>query len=139
MTRGNVTQTRTYLYSGSDLISSTNPENGTVTYTYDTAHHVLTRTDALGQQTQYTYDGYGRMTEAQYYPYTSNGTEDVAERVNYYYDNNLPPLYGSNNPFQGSQMNGIGLLTGVGFGGGSRMNSAPIAMPMRTCITRRAA
>jgi hypothetical protein len=30
MTRGNVTQTRTYLYNGSDLISSTNPENGTM-------------------------------------------------------------------------------------------------------------
>ena len=33
MIRGNVTQTRTFLYTGSDLTSVTNPENGTVTYT----------------------------------------------------------------------------------------------------------
>ena len=32
MTRGNVTQTRTFLYNGSDLVSATNPENGTVTW-----------------------------------------------------------------------------------------------------------
>ena len=32
MTRGNVTQTRTFLYTGSDLTSATNPENGTFTY-----------------------------------------------------------------------------------------------------------
>ena len=32
MTRGSVTQTRTFLYNGSDLVSATNPENGTVTY-----------------------------------------------------------------------------------------------------------
>jgi YD repeat-containing protein len=51
MTRGTVTQTRTYLYSGLDLVSSTNPENGTVTYTYDNAHHVLSRTDAIGSST----------------------------------------------------------------------------------------
>jgi len=35
MTRGSVTQTRTFLYNGSDLVSATNPETGTVTYTYD--------------------------------------------------------------------------------------------------------
>ena len=41
-------QTRTFAYTGADMTSATNPENGTVTYTYDNAHHVLTRTDALG-------------------------------------------------------------------------------------------
>jgi YD repeat-containing protein len=50
------TQTRTFTWSGADLVSTTNPENGTVNYTYDDAHHVLTRTDAKNQQTQYTYD-----------------------------------------------------------------------------------
>jgi YD repeat-containing protein len=54
MARGGVTQTRTFTYNGWDLVSATNPENGTVTYTYDGAHHVTSRTDALGQLTQYT-------------------------------------------------------------------------------------
>jgi YD repeat-containing protein len=66
MIRGNVTQTRTFLYNGSDLVSATNPENGTVTYTYDASHHVTSRTDALGSQTQYTYDSYGRLSEGQF-------------------------------------------------------------------------
>jgi YD repeat-containing protein len=83
MTRGNVTQTRTFVYSGRDLVSATNPENGTVTYTFDGAHHVLSRTDAVGNQTQYTYDSYGRLTEAQYFPQSMSGREDVTQRVTY--------------------------------------------------------
>jgi YD repeat-containing protein len=55
MPRSTGTQTRTFTWSGQDLASATNPENGTVTYTYDGAHHVTSRTDAKGQQTQYTY------------------------------------------------------------------------------------
>ena len=43
MPRGNVTQTRTFVYSGTDLVSATNPENGTVTYQYD-GHRVTKRT-----------------------------------------------------------------------------------------------
>src|SRR6266498_1636003 len=56
MPRGGVTQTRTFVYTGNDLTSATNPENGTVTYQYDGAHRVTSRTDAKGQQTQYSYD-----------------------------------------------------------------------------------
>ena len=33
------TQTRTFAYTGADMTSATNPENGTVTYQYDGAHH----------------------------------------------------------------------------------------------------
>ena len=51
MPRG-VTQTRSFQWTGSDLTSTTNPENGTVAYTYDSAHHVLTRLDAKGRQDQ---------------------------------------------------------------------------------------
>jgi len=68
MTRGSVAQTRTFLYNGSDLTSATNPEDGAVTYAYDASHHVTSRTDALGSQTQYSYDSYGRISEVQYYP-----------------------------------------------------------------------
>ena len=92
MTRGNVTQYRYFSYSGSDLVSATNPENGTVTYTYDLSHHVLSRTDALGQQTVYTYDSYGRLSEVQYYPTRLDGSEDTNERVTYSYDNNYPSI-----------------------------------------------
>ena len=67
MARSNGTQTRTFAYTGADLTSVTNPENGTVTYQYDASHHVTKRTDALGQETRYTYDGYGRLTEVQHW------------------------------------------------------------------------
>jgi YD repeat-containing protein len=101
------------------LVSATNPENGTVTYTYDSGHHVLSRTDAIGSKTQYTYDSYGRLSEAQYYPpwspYNGN-TEDTSERVTYYYDNNVPVAYQGDPP--PTPQNGIGRLTGVGFAGG---------------------
>ena len=113
MTRGNVTQTRTFLYNGSDLVSATNPEDGTVTYTYDGGHHVTNRTDAGGNQTQYHYDDYGRLTQVQYYPYGFSGGEDMSQRVNYYYDNSVPPAYSGAAPVLGT-----GRLTGVGFAGG---------------------
>lgn len=85
MPRPSGTQTRTFVYSGNDLTSATNPENGTVTYTYDSNHRVLTKTDAKSQQTVYTYDGdghdgttYGRVIQVQ------NPTQTVV----YSYDSN---------------------------------------------------
>ena len=81
-------------WSGSDLVSATNPENGTVTYQYDGAHHVTLRTDAKGQQTVYSYDAYGRLTKKQYWAWFSNygGTQVLQEQtdqeVDYYYDTN---------------------------------------------------
>ena len=36
MPRSTGTQTRSFTYSGSDMLTATNPENGTVTYTYET-------------------------------------------------------------------------------------------------------
>jgi len=109
MTRGGIAQTRTFVYNGWDLVSATNPENGTVTYTYDNAHHVTNRTDALGQQTQYTYDSYGRLTEVQYFllDHWGNLNEDTTQRVTYSYDNA--------NQFT---QNGLGRLSQVTFGGG---------------------
>ena len=58
---------------------------------------MTSRTDALGSQTQYTYDSYGRLSETQYYPYDFDG-EDVSQRVGYGYD---------------SGQNGLGRLTSV--------------------------
>ena len=80
-------QVRTFTWSGQDLASATNPENGTVTYAYDGAHRVTSRTDAKGQQTQYTYDSYGRVTEVRHYP-TGWSNDDANQRWDYYYDSN---------------------------------------------------
>jgi len=61
------TQTRTFNYTtgtnvGALLLSATNPENGTVTYTYGGNGLIATKTDAKNQQTQYSYDSYNRLT-----------------------------------------------------------------------------
>jgi RHS repeat-associated protein len=98
MPRSNGTQTRTFTYSGTDMVSATNPENGTVAYTYDGAHHVLTKTDARGQQIHYSYDTYGRLTDVDHYALVNGQlTEQVAQRVRYYYDSNtLDPGFSNN-------------------------------------------
>ncbi|MBS1860014.1 MAG: RHS repeat protein, partial [Acidobacteria bacterium] len=106
MPRNGVTQTRTFVYTGSDLTSATNPENGTVTYQYDGSHHVTKRTDAKGQETRYGYDTYGRLSEVQHWA-GSPLVEVPYSRVNYYYDTN--PLNGS------YSQNAWGRLTAVTF------------------------
>jgi YD repeat-containing protein len=95
------TQTRTFNYNGLDLTSTTNPENGTVSYTYDTVHHVLSKTDAIGQQTHYSYDLYGRLTAQYFYPLVGGTpTLDPNQTVSYYYDTN-PHEPGYSNNAQG--------------------------------------
>ena len=93
MPRPTGTQTRTFNYAppgsppGAFLLSATNPENGTVSYTYNTGGNqkIATKTDAKGQQTQYSYDSYARLTEVRHY---ISGTEDLCQRVDFYYDSN---------------------------------------------------
>src|SRR4051794_13830950 len=92
MTRGAVTQTRTFVYTGMDLTSAMNPENGTVTYVYDASHRVTKRTDAKAQETRYVYDAQGRMTQVQHWS-GSPAVENTYSRVTYYYDAN--PLSGT--------------------------------------------
>jgi YD repeat-containing protein len=92
MPRSNGTQTRTFVYTGTDLTSATNPENGTATYLYDGAHHVTQRTDAKGQQTRYVYDTIGRLTQVQHWA-GSPLAEIAGQHVDYYYDSN--PLNGT--------------------------------------------
>jgi len=84
LVRDGYTQPRTFQWSGTDLVSATNPENGTVTYTYDGAHHVLSRTDAKGQGTGYSYDAYGRLTAVAHYPQGFANPADPGQQVNYY-------------------------------------------------------
>ena len=116
MPRAGGTQTRTFQWSGSDLVSATNPENGTVTYQYDSEHHVTKRTDAKGQQTLYSYDIYARLIQKRYFGWVtqSNGSQLLQEQppgqVDFYYDVN--PI----NP--GYSEYAWGRLAAVGFAGG---------------------
>ena len=76
MPRRGVTQTRTFNYGtppGANLLSATNPENGTVTYTYNTNNLVATKTDAKNQQTQYVYDTNNRVTQIRHYGVAGGG------------------------------------------------------------------
>src|SRR5580698_6796702 len=92
-------------------MSATNPENGTVTYTYNGYGKVATRIDALNQKVAYTYDSYARLTEVQRYP-VSTGSEDTCQRETYYYDSN---------PFDGGSYSNYvsGRLAAVQYMGGS--------------------
>jgi RHS repeat-associated protein len=65
MPRTGGTQTRTFNYSLTTglLMSKSEPESGTVTYTYNTDSSLATMTDAKGQQVAYTYDTLGRTIQ----------------------------------------------------------------------------
>ena len=96
MPRGFTTQTRTFVYKASPsgsgttvgpfLISATNPENGTVTNSYNGDTTLNYKIDAKGQKIAYTYDSYKRVTQISKYPDGVN--EDVCQRVTYNYDSN---------------------------------------------------
>ncbi len=90
MPRNEWMQIRTFRWSGSDLVSATNPENGTVTYQYDGAHHVTLRTDAKGLQTVYTYDAYGRLTKKQYWAWVGSVLQEQTDQELDYYDDTNP-------------------------------------------------
>ena len=66
--------------------------------TYDGAHHVLSKTDAIGQQIQYSYDLYGRRTAEYYYHFVGGSlTLDPNQTVLYYYDSNpFEPTFSTN-------------------------------------------
>jgi len=70
MPRGGTPQTRTFNYNlpspnsttvTAFLQSATNPENGTVNYTYSNGL-LFSKTDAKGQQLTYQYDSYNRLS-----------------------------------------------------------------------------
>ena len=94
MPRGGTTQTRTFNYdlTTGRLSSAANPENGTVSYAYNTDGSLASKTDAKNQQVQYTYDSYRRVTQIRRYP-VAGGNEDPCQRTDLYYDTN--PLDGS--------------------------------------------
>jgi YD repeat-containing protein len=83
--RGAATQTRTFGYTSGRLTSTTNPENGTTTFDYNTDGTLLRRTDAKGQKVEYVYDGLKRVVEINRFP---NGAQqaDVCQSVSLTYD-----------------------------------------------------
>ncbi len=87
MPRDGTTQVRTFTYDTATqrLSSATNPENGTVSYTYNADGTLATRTDARGQRTEYSYDPYRRPTQVRHFVGTG---EDLCQRVDFYYDSN---------------------------------------------------
>ena len=90
MTRGSTTQTRTFVYNDAGLLTSaTNPENGTVTYTYNADNTLARKVDAVGNATAYTYDSLKRIATVS----TDNGYKVAT----YWYDTNpLDPTFSSN-------------------------------------------
>ena len=89
MPRGGITQTRSFVYNDAgQLISATNPESGTVTYTYNADNTLNYKHDAKGQDTVYTYDTKKRVTMIQRYPRGKTAPEDTSQRVTYQYDTN---------------------------------------------------
>ena len=60
-------QTRTFAYSSLSLLTSaTNPESGTINYTYDNNGNLSQKTDARGVVSNYTYDALNRNTAITY-------------------------------------------------------------------------
>ena len=93
---GGTRQTRTFVYdTAGRLTAATNPENGTVGYTYNLNSTLNYKHDAKGQDTVYTYDSLVRVSQIQRYPYGKNSTEDLCGRVTYTYGDNTtnPYLY----------------------------------------------
>lgn len=78
-------QTRTFTYSSlSRLLSSTNPESGTIQYIYDNNGNVTKKTDGRNVETNYVYDALNRVTQRSYSnePVGQNPTPTVT----YFYD-----------------------------------------------------
>ncbi|HEV2798902.1 MAG TPA: NPCBM/NEW2 domain-containing protein [Pyrinomonadaceae bacterium] len=83
------TQTRTFNYSSlSHLISTTNPESGTVSYTYDAGGNLLTKTDARSITITYTYDALSRNKTVDY------SNTPVNPDIDRHYDNPTAGMYG---------------------------------------------
>jgi RHS repeat-associated protein len=79
-------QTRTFAYDSlKRLTSATNPESGTVNYTYDNNGNLLTRIDARSITTTIAYDVLNRPTSKSYNDNPQTPT------VNFYYDSQSLP------------------------------------------------
>src|SRR5260370_34532571 len=127
MPRSTCTQTRTFVYGGKYLLSATNPENGTVNYSYTVNGKIASKTDAKGQQIVYTYDAYLRLTQIQRYP--TAGNEDLCQRTTFSYDTN--PLDSSVSQYS------WGRVTAVQYGTPMSLLSLVVGRPSAGDIKRQ--
>jgi YD repeat-containing protein len=107
MPRQGFTQTRTFNYDPSTqrLSSVQTPESGTTSYSYNGDGTIQSKTDAKGQQIQYTYDQFQRVTKSEAYP-AGASQPDPCQTVDYQYDQwTIAEI--------GTLSNGFGRLTGV--------------------------
>jgi YD repeat-containing protein len=89
MPRGATTQNRSFVYDDAGrMTSSTNPESGTVTYTYNSDNTLQYKHDAKGQDTVYTYDIVKRVTMVQRFPNGRRNAEDTCQQITYSYNSN---------------------------------------------------
>lgn len=87
----NGSRSRAFTYdSFSRMLTSANPEVGTITYTYNPDGSVLTKKDARNITTTYSYDALHRTTQASY----SDGTPIAS----YHYDETAPWGWTLSNP-----------------------------------------
>ncbi|HUS08289.1 MAG TPA: RHS repeat-associated core domain-containing protein [Bryobacteraceae bacterium] len=102
MPRPSGTQTRTWVYDANQRLQSvTNPESGTVTFTYNANGDVATKTDAKGQRAEYSYDGNRRVISVRHFatfypppPLQSYTVEQTCEQVTYAYDSSPYTSFG---------------------------------------------
>lgn len=112
-------QPRTFIYDSlSRLISSTNPESGTISYSYDANTNLIKKTDTRNVNTIFSYDALNRKTSKTYSGNTTEATVIANQTpiVNYYYDN-YSTLPGGAPALSGGAP--IGKLIGVTYGGGA--------------------
>lgn len=89
MTRGGVTQARTFNYdlATGRLLSVTKPETGTTSYTYNTDGTVKDVVDAKNQKTAFIYDALKRVTSVKRYTWNgSSHAHQACQDVDYTYD-----------------------------------------------------
>ena len=116
--------TRSFSYDSlSRLSSSTNPETGTIGYTYDPNGNLRIKTDARGVTTSYQYDSLNRLLSKSYSGDTSNTPYSC-----YQYDTSSSPL---------SNSNLIGRLTNAWTQSNS-VGSCPSSAPTTGFLTKRA-
>jgi RHS repeat-associated protein len=112
-------QTRTMAHNSlSRLISTTDPESGTVTYAYDPNGNLIEKTDARGVRTTITYDALNRITSNVYSGITDEGraAASATKPVFRFYDNySTLPSGAPSWPSSPSK----GRLIGVTYGTGS--------------------
>ena len=125
MPRSTGTQTRSWSYTGNFLMSATNPENGTISYTYGSNNKVATRTDAKGQVNAYTYDSLARVNEVQRFPSGLGGGEDTCQRETYTYDGGEPTPPGGYAVSPSYPANAMGRLSGIMYQGGHAAGASP--------------